>query len=106
MPLIPYCDTCGVPLKEGQYHILYSYDAKTPPPSPADYTDRNLFYREYNNYLEDMQKKAKMICPTCKMVIDKIFELRFKNLCQLSNELLGIYNLPTYKGLKKKRGKK
>jgi len=52
-------------------------------PSPLDRV-------AYANWLEQIKKETKEICPNCKKIIDMIFEYRLKNLCKLDQELFGI----------------
>jgi hypothetical protein len=82
---VDYCDLCLLPMKENDCYMLSIASAK----------DRNYTtMEEYNACMDKLLKGIKYVCPTCKYIFDKIFELRMQNLSQLSNELLGIYNLP------------
>jgi len=89
---VSYCDLCGVPLKDGEQYMLYISK-----PTAQEQT--------YFDYLKDVKTETKDVCSTCKKIFDYIFELRLQNLSCLSNELLGIYQLPSYKK-EKKNGKK
>ncbi len=95
---VDYCDLCGVPLKGDNYHVLYFSNAN-------DNIDKYETTQEYYAYLNRLQKEIKTICPTCKEIIDKIFELRLENLDKLTQELLGIYVLPSKQNPKERKPK-
>jgi hypothetical protein len=94
---VAYCDLCGTPLKESNYFIFYISE-----PQQNKFNEIN----EYYDYLKRVEKDVKEICPTCKHIIDKIFELRLQNLSALANDLLGIYNLPSLKNPKERKNGK
>jgi hypothetical protein len=88
---IIYCDLCGQPLKESTdkypgYYILYL--------SPSGSKDTFDSSSEYLNYLKRIEKDVKEICPHCKDIIDKIFELRLENLGKLAEDILETYSHP------------
>jgi len=89
--IVNYCDLCGSPLKTGEFYFLYCTTPRSSPPDPYSYEDANKYAQEYQSYVHRLEKEVKEICPQCKNVFDRIFELRMKNLTNLSNELLGIF---------------
>ncbi len=95
---VNYCDLCQQPLKGNDYIHIYSAPAAEEVPYDS--------LSEYYTYLNKMEKQVKDICPTCKTIIDKIFELRLQNLSLLANELLGIYKLPSLPNPKDRRKNK
>ena len=91
---INYCDLCGTPLKDYNFYMLYVSEP------------RNTNYDEMKDYYANVKKvqdNAKEICPTCKHIFDKMFELRLQRLSELTEELNCIYKVPTKD---KKNGKK
>jgi len=98
---VNYCDLCGTPLKENNYYSLYCID-----PGKKNGTEE-----EYYAYIAQIRRTQKEICPTCKHIFDKMFELRLQRLSELSEEINGIYQLPSIKNpierdnKKGKRGK-
>jgi len=64
---VQYCDICLNPIKEGTLYQLY---LSKPRPDALNSAE------EYNKYLLEVKKEVKDICPTCKHIIDRIFELR------------------------------
>ena len=85
---IHYCDLCNIPLKGRDYwNLVIGYE--------NDKEKVNI--NNYNDYADAIEKAAKEICPKCKDIIVEIFKLRLENLNKLSQELLGIYGLPTKK---------
>jgi hypothetical protein len=93
---VNYCDICNTPLKEHDFYTLYIAPPKDRNFKPTDVND-------YYNYLNEVEKEVKDICPSCKKLMDEIFRLRLQNLNQINDELFGIYNLPTKK--EKRNGK-
>ena len=94
--LINYCDLCGVALKEDDFYSIHTVSAKD-----ANIKDLTEYYAALNKAQENVQD----ICPNCKILMDQIFKLRFQNLSQINQELLGIYSLPTFNPKEKKNGK-
>lgn len=90
---VDYCDLCNQPMKEDAMWVLY-----LSPPRESDKEDES-----YNNYLKRIEKGSKVICPSCKYIFDKIFELRLVRLAELADEINRIYQLPYKKD--KKHGK-
>lgn len=86
MSIVHYCDLCGVPLKNKDYFRLYVANV-------GELEKNYNTYEDYYHYFQRAQNAVKDICPTCKEITDRIFELRFQNLFQLSNELMGMYKL-------------
>jgi hypothetical protein len=93
---VDYCDLCGQPIKDNQHFVMYATSQEPP-------IDLGETYNDYYAYLKKIEKEVKEICPTCKIIFDKIFELRLQNLSCLSNELLGIYNLSSINNDKKRK---
>lgn len=97
--IVNYCDLCGVPLKEHNFFTLYISE-------PHELDARDLDTEAYYQYVKQVQKDVKEICPACKHVFDKMFELRLSRLSELAIELNSMYNLPAKKNLKdRKNGK-
>lgn len=94
--IINYCDLCGQPLKETERWILYLAE-------PSLFLSKKL---DYYSYIEKVEKEAKEVCPTCKHVFDKMFELRLTKLCELTDEILKTFNLPTKKNPKERKNDK
>lgn len=80
---VTYCDLCSCVLKEENYYSLYV----------AEPSGRKETADEYYNYLQKVSKEIKTICPSCKHIFDKIFELRLQRLSELTEEINLIYNL-------------
>ena len=96
---ISYCDLCGSVVKDGSQFYLYVANAADNTP---DINNRD----SYAQFLGELYKDVKEICPKCKYVIDKIFELRLQNLSKLNEELLGIFKLESTSFQEKKKVKK
>ncbi len=79
---INYCDLCSSPLKDNNYWMLYISEPKT----------TNFNELDYYSYLKKVEKGVKEICPTCKHVFDKMFELRLHRLSELTEEIMKSYN--------------
>ena len=95
--IVNYCDLCGTPLKERNFWMLYVSEPK------------NTNYNEMDNYYEYLQKVqagVKEICPSCKHVFDKMFELRLIRLSELAEEINQTYGLPSKKNPKEKDNEK
>jgi predicted nuclease of predicted toxin-antitoxin system len=75
-----------MPLKEDNYFTLYTQD---PCVSHRDV--------DYYNLAAQIKKDAKIICPTCKHIYDKMFELRLQRLSELSAEINSIYQISSIK---------
>lgn len=59
--------------------------------------------QDYYHALDNVQKKVKEICPSCKELFDEVFRLRRQNLSAVNLELLGMYNIAPYDDKKKKK---
>ena len=104
--LITYCDLCNVPLKDNNFFSLYVNNPDNPPPDSNKYDTTQEYYYDYNRYLERVRRDVKEICPSCKYVFDKMFELRLQRLSELADELMDTYKLPSKKNPKdRKNGK-
>jgi len=93
---VNYCDLCGTPLKENNYYSLYCID-----PGKKNGTEE-----EYYAYIAQIRRTQKEICPTCKHIFDKMFELRLQRLSELSEEINNIYKLPSLKNPMERDNKK
>lgn len=94
---INYCDLCNTPLKEKEYFMLYISDPKTPKCNDI---------KEYYDYMKLVEKSVKEICPMCKYVFDKMFELRVHRLSELTEEINEMYNLTSLKNPKERKNGK
>jgi hypothetical protein len=83
--LVRYCDLCTIPLKDGESYILYI----TPPAT------METMHKSYQDVLNSVSKNSKEVCPRCKDIFDKMFELRLEKLCELTDEINNIIKLPT-----------
>jgi hypothetical protein len=88
-----------IPLKEDTYFTMY---LSTPRTSPGDENDTEAYY----TYIRQIQKEVKMICPTCKHIFDKMFELRLQRLSELTDEINITFNLPPKRNPKERRNGK
>jgi hypothetical protein len=61
------------------------------PPLTED--EIKAYYANNNDYWNKIKTEIKEICPTCKTIFDKIFELRRDNLCELANQIETMYRL-------------
>ena len=91
---ISYCDLCGAPLKDGNCYMFYITEPRASNFNEAD---------EYYNYLQKVRRDVKEICPTCKHIFNKMFELRLTRLSELTDEINTNYNLPSKKNEKKQK---
>ena len=82
--IVNYCDLCATPLKENSFFILYVSE-------PRDSNFKGM--EEYLEYLKRVENAAKEICPNCKHIFDKMFELRLQRLSELTEEINLTYNL-------------
>jgi hypothetical protein len=90
---VNYCDLCSSPLKENNYFMLYVSE-----PKKTNYDEMT----SYVEYLKKVERGVKEICPNCKHIFDKMFELKLQRLSELTNELNLIYKLPSKKNLKER----
>lgn len=94
---IKYCDLCTVPIKKGEQWVLYL----SSPTAPGwDYN------KSYVDNLANVEKGCKEICPTCKHIFDKMFQLRLQRLYELTEEINQIYDAPTKKNPKERKNGK
>jgi hypothetical protein len=100
--LVNYCDLCGQPLKENNFHSLYCSSPDINAPDPNKYEEMDKYYKDYARYLLQVQKEVKEICPTCKYVYDKIFEYRLQGLSKMTEECANLFNLPSKKNPKER----
>jgi hypothetical protein len=94
---VNYCDLCGEPLKDNNFFMLYI----TRPEKTNFEEIGNMM-----NYLQNVQREVKEVCPTCKHIFDKIFELRLSKLSELRDEIDEIYNLPSLRNPKERKNGK
>lgn len=94
---VSYCDLCLAPFKENDMYML-----RVSPPLTED--EIKNYYDNSTDYWNKVKNEIKEICPTCKKLIDKIFELRRDNLCELANQIETMYRLtPDTKKAKRKK---
>jgi hypothetical protein len=84
-------------MKEGTSFILYMADPRNP--KLAKITN-------YETYYALIKNEVKEVCPTCKNIFDKMFELRLHRLNELADELNRIYLLKTKSNLKERKNDK
>ena len=96
---VHYCDLCGVPCKEKTTYHLYVL----PPSVSAENSEQGTYF---NNLISSIAESTKEICPECKRIFDRIFDLRKERLGELTEELQMTFDLPTKKEDKKKKDKK
>ena len=94
---VQYCDLCGSVITRNNYYSLYIRE-----PGIKNFDNEE----EYWAAVVKLQKEVKEICPTCKHIFDKIFELRIKRLSELTEEINNIYNLPSVKNPKERKNGK
>jgi hypothetical protein len=81
---VNYCDLCASILKEGNFYMLYVSE-------PRDRDFKGM--EEYLEYMKRVEGAVKEICPSCKYIFDKMFELRLQRLSELTEEINLTYNL-------------
>ena len=96
--IVQYCDLCGSPLKESEFYRLYIAS----PNNINQYRQEDATYEDYMRYLQRIEKEVKEICPSCKIIFDKIFEYRLQGMSKLTDECAGMFNLPPKIDKKKK----
>jgi len=72
-------------------------------------TPRNSNFNEvddYYNYIKKVEKEVKEICPTCKHVFDRMFELRLTRLSELAEEISNTYDLTSKKNPNERKNEK
>jgi len=94
---VNYCDLCGSPLKENNFFMLY-----TSMPTNSNFSEIS----EFMEYKKKVEEGVKEICPSCKHIFDRMFELRLQKLIELSAEIEKTYNLPSKKNPKERRNGK
>jgi hypothetical protein len=95
---VNYCDLCSSPLKEGSFFLLYISE-----PRGSNFNEME----EYMEYRKKVERGVKEICPACKHIFDRMFELRLAKLSELAGEITNTYNLPSKKNPKERgNGKK
>lgn len=96
MATVTYCDLCMQPLKENGFFVLYIS-------SP---NETNVNESDYYSFLKKVQRETKEICPSCKHVFDKMFELRLHRLSELAQEINQTYELPSKKNPTERKNEK
>ena len=86
---VQYCDLCMSPIKEGEVCMLYSTKPGALPP-PKDAQDTEAYYE----YLLSVAREVKEICPCCKDIFDRIFDLKLTRLCEIVKDIEGTWKLP------------
>lgn len=90
---VNYCDLCGVPLKENNYYMLYVSGASGPnEPETRNFDEQmgevNYNSNAYHERMAKIEREMKEICPACKAIFDKMFELRMERIGELADEIL------------------
>ena len=106
MAIITYCDLCGLVIKGNNYHSLYCTSPDSTTPDPTKYDDQEKYLKDYARYLIRLSNDVKEICPTCKHIFDKIFELRLVKLSELTEEIITTYNLKSKNNPKERKNGK
>ena len=83
---VEYCDLCASPLKENNYWMLYVSE-------PRDTNFNEI--EDYAVYMKRVEREVKEICPSCKHIFDKMFELKLQRLSELTEEITYTFELPT-----------
>jgi len=94
---VEYCDLCASPLKENNYWMLYVSE-------PRDTNFNEI--EDYAVYMKRVEREVKEICPSCKHIFDKMFELKLQRLSELTEELNLTYKLPTKLNPKERKNDK
>jgi len=84
---VNYCDLCSSILKDNNFYSLYTSE-----PQKKNFEGNN---EDYIAYLKEVQKAVKEICPTCKHIFDRMFELRLQKLSELTDEINYDFSLKT-----------
>ena len=84
---VNYCDLCASPLKEGNFYMLYISE-------PRDTNFNEM--AEYFDYMKKVRSSVKEVCPSCKHIFDKMFDLRLQRLSELTEEINCTYNLQSH----------
>jgi len=92
---VNYCDLCSCILKENNFYIFY-----ISLPSETNFNELDYYY-----LLKKVQRETKEICPSCKHIFDKMFELRLHRLSELTQEINQIYELSPKKNPNEKEKK-
>jgi hypothetical protein len=93
---VNYCDLCNQPLKDDDYFMFYISEAKSA---------KSTNLAEYCDCIDKVKKEFREVCPTCKHIFDKMFELRLLRLSELTEEINLNYNLPSKKKSNEKKQK-
>lgn len=92
---VDYCDLCGLPVKEQDVWLLYLS-------SPANSEQQ---HSDYYALMNKIGKEVKELCPKCKEIFDRIFQLRVERLAELTAEIVNIYKTPCAEKKERKHGK-
>jgi hypothetical protein len=91
--LICYCDLCGLPIKGNKYMLTTEKFFENPPT-----------YEWEKQY--PITIKHNEVCESCKIIIDEIFNLRFKELNKLAQEIHRLFSLDSKLDKEKKHDEK
>ena len=94
---VTYCDLCSAPLKEENYFMLF-----ITAPTKSNFDTESDYY----NYMSKIRREVKEICPSCRHIFNKIFELKLQRLVELTDEINNIYDLPSKKNPKERKNDK
>jgi hypothetical protein len=89
-------------MKESNYYMLYVHNPGVKVPDATNFDNVTDYHQAYYRYIMSVQKETKEICPTCKHVFDKMFELRLQRLSELANDINTLYNLNSKKNPKER----
>lgn len=113
MSTVSYCDLCNVPLKDLDYYMLYISKAKASETAEQSQEEvQKLYGASYNSYayydyVKNIEKGVKDICPQCKEILDRLFAIRMERIGELADEIMLTFQqeakVPPHE--KKKRGK-
>ena len=88
------CDLCSNPIVDNKYFSLYLHSPEDKAPEPEEFENNQQYYTAYALYLDIMEKKTKVICPTCRDMLDRIFFYRLEGMFKLTEDIETWFNLP------------
>jgi len=110
---VNYCDLCRVPLKDGDYYMLYITKAQPEQQAQQSQEEVQKLYGDsfnsyaYYDYVKKVQQGVKDVCPKCKEIFDRLFAVRMERIGELADDIMLTFEqktkIPPHE--KKKRGK-